>query len=324
VTEFTLIDRHCQDIGAVHPETLIGVGDDAAVVRIPDGMELAISVDTMVEGVHFFADVNPAHLAHKLLAVNISDMAAMGAEPKWATLALTLPSENTQWLSAFSESLDTTAKRFGVQLIGGDTTQGNLTLSLQIIGLLPKSKALSRSKAQPGDDVYVSNTVGDAALALACLEQGKDFQGLNKTRLLEALELPEPQVSVGRALLNYASACIDISDGLVADLSHIAKSSKVSIKLDVDLIPLSDDYQTYVSHGGDLDLALTGGDDYQLGFTVPSEHAKYIQALAQSLGVSLTNIGVVIASSDQPVYLRSAGADYQLASSSGYQHFGEY
>ena len=328
VSEFTLISQYCQDLGVEHHETRIGIGDDAAVVTVPVGMELAISVDTMVEGIHFFPDVDPATLAHKLLAVNLSDMAAMGAEPKWATLALTLAKPNDAWLSAFSMSLDKSAKRCGVQLIGGDTTQGPLTLSMQIMGLLPKGKALSRTDAKPGEYVYVTNTVGDAALALAYRQHAKQLEGMEfadtvVNRLTQALELPEPQIAVGQALLKHAGACIDVSDGLVADLTHLAEQSGVSIELDVNRVPLSDDYQRYLRQGGNLQLALTGGDDYQLAFTASPKHAKRLRMLEQSLGVSLTNIGKVVERAAQPLNLLAAGVEYKLSREAGYQHFKE-
>lgn len=328
MSEFNIIKRYCQDLGKEHDETRISVGDDAAVVSVPTGMELAISVDTMVEGIHFFPDVDPANLAHKLLAVNLSDMAAMGAEPKWATLALTLQDTSEAWLEAFSASLDKSAKRFGVQLIGGDTTQGPLTLSMQIMGLLPISKVLTRAGAKPKDDVYITNTIGDAGLALAYLQQAKQLVDVDLTdkqigRLTKALELPEPQIELGQALLSYANACIDISDGLVADLSHIAKRSGVSIELDVNRVPLSEEYQSYVSQGGDLELALTGGDDYQLAFTVEAKYTEQLKALEKSSGVSLSKVGQVVERTAEPVSLHTDGEEYKLNSLAGYQHFTE-
>ena len=323
MTEFTLIDRYCQNIGRVHSDTRIGVGDDAAVISVPNDKELVISVDTMVEGVHFFTEVTPANLAHKLLAVNLSDMAAMGAVPRWATLALTLPSEDSQWLAAFSESLNLCAEQYGVQLIGGDTTQGSLTLSLQIMGLVPQGQALTRAAAKPGDDVYITNNVGDAALALALLKKQIQVEGIDQSALLKALELPEPQLDMGQALLPFACACIDVSDGLVADLSHIADRSEVSINLDVTQIPISKNYQAYVAQGGNLALALSGGDDYQLAFTAAAEHAVAINSVAQSLNVDVSKIGQVVNRMQQPLNLHADGDDYILDNVTGYQHFND-
>jgi len=322
VSEFSIIDRYCQAIGQQHPSTVIGVGDDAAVVRIPHNMELAVSVDTMVEGVHFLADVGAGDLAHKLLAVNLSDMAAMGAEPKWATIALTLPKPDQQWLAAFSASLDELARRFGVQLIGGDTTRGPLSLSLNIMGLLPISKALTRSGARVGDTVYVSNCIGDAALALSAVRGDVALKASDKAKVLPALLRPQPQVELGLALLELASACLDVSDGLVADLAHIATRSEVSIEIDVDAVPVSKVYQHYLDNGGVHDLALTGGDDYQLAFSVSEENTPSIADLSEDLNIDLKQIGYVVPQANRPVILSRNGAPYRLASANGYQHFG--
>lgn len=336
MAEFSLIERFCTGIGAQHSSTKIGVGDDAAVVSIPPSMELAISVDTMVAGVHFYPDVAPQNLAHKLLAVNLSDLAAMGAEPKWATMTLTTPTVDSQWLEQFSVSLDAIAKQYGVQLIGGDTTQGQLNLSIQIMGLLPQSKALTRRGAEVGDDVYVSNVIGDPALALHYLQADKDkskqsnseFNDLLPTSLLATLEQPTPQLALGQGLLELANSCIDISDGLVADLSHIAQQSNVSIQLAVNDVPVSEHYQRYLDNGGDIDLALTGGDDYQLAFTVPTQRRALIDALANDLALPITRIGQVTArvspESRQPndlVALFNNGQPYELGKNSGYEHF---
>lgn len=320
MAEFSIIDRYCQGLGVSHRETQLGVGDDAAVIRVPDTMELAISVDTMVEGVHFFADTDPADLAHKLLAVNLSDMAAMGACAKWATLTLTMPSYDDAWLKAFSNSINSMAQAFSVQVIGGDTTQGPLNLSIQIMGLLPRGKGLRRSGAKPGDDVYVSNTLGDAALALRLLAGDVEFNLPTHKRLFEALHRPTPQCDLGQGLLGLANSCIDISDGLVSDLRHIARQSNVSIELNVARLPLSDDYCQMLS-SIEYDLALTGGDDYQLAFTAaPGMRAK-LEALSVSLEVPISVIGRVNEKTDQAINLTVNDKPYVLHNNAGYQHF---
>ena len=334
MAEFSIIDQFCTGIGSAHSATDIAVGDDAAVINIPNDMRMAISVDTMVAGVHFYPDAAPETIAHKLLAVNLSDMAAMGALPKWATMTLTAPDVDTDWLAAFSNSLDSLAKHYNVQLIGGDTTQGQLNLSMQIMGLLPKSKALTRNGAKIGDDVYVSNTIGDAALALRCLqlekhvsekpiENQKAFKGLLKPNLLRFLEQPNPQLELGVQLLNVANSCIDVSDGLLADLSHIAQKSAVSIEIDVAKLPLSTVYQDYIAQGGNPDLALTGGDDYQLAFSAPIETRDAITRISGELNIPITRIGCVTKrnADDSLLSLRSNGGAYQLSSNAGYQHF---
>jgi thiamine-monophosphate kinase len=321
LAEFSLIERFCQGIGPDHKDTKLGIGDDAAIITVPNNMELAVCVDTMVEGVHFYADAEPAHIAHKLFAVNLSDMAAMGAKPKWATLTLTLPDSDLAWLASFSESLNMIASEYEVQLIGGDTTRGTLNLSLQIMGLLPIGKALCRSKARAGDDVYVSNTLGDAALALKCIEGKLHFRDSQLDNILPALNQPEPQVALGLGLLNIANACIDVSDGIVADLSHVAKQSDVSIEINVEKIPLSAEYKQHLSMGGNYDLALGGGDDYELAFTAVRDRRGELLDLAEKLGVKLTKIGQVTQKQEQAVSMSLEGEPYHMTEELGYQHF---
>lgn len=323
MSEFALIEQFCLGIGREHPLTKLSVGDDAAIISVPNDKELAVSVDTMVEGVHFYAGTDAGQIAHKLCAVNLSDLASMGATPKWATLALTIPDYNHDWLMAFSKALDQTAKHYGVELIGGDTSRGSLTLSLNIMGLLPKGKALTRASAKVGDDVYVSNTVGDPALALRCIEGDVHIKGMNLEILREQLDRPTPQVELGKGLLNIASACIDVSDGLYGDLMHVANRSGVSIRLDVERLPVSSIYKQYMSLGGNYDLALAGGDDYQLAFSVKRDRRGEIQDLAESSNTKISKIGKVVEKGVVPVNLRFKGQPYQLNEANAYQHFGD-
>ena len=319
MAEFSIIEQFCHGIGPDQAETILGVGDDAAIVAVPDGMALAISVDTMVAGVHFYPNVSPATLAHKILAVNLSDMAAMGAEPKWATFALTIPQADSDWLRAFSDALKVMANRFKVQIIGGDTSQGPLNLSITIMGLLPKYKGLRRSGALVGDDIYVSNVLGDAALGLAVLENKVQLSTADRDHAVSALEAPEPRVDLGQALLGVANSCLDISDGLIGDLGHICQQSDVSIELDAGLIPLSDAYASFVASGGSLDMALNGGDDYELAFSARPDQAERIRAVAKQLGILLTRVGAVVAKGDEAVIVRLHGLRYSLPSS--FEHF---
>ncbi|MFT7527521.1 MAG: thiamine-monophosphate kinase [Arenicella sp.] len=324
MAEFSLIERYCQDIGTSHSLTQIGVGDDAAVVRIPRSKELVVSVDTMVEAVHFFENTDPKLIAHKLVAVNLSDMAAMGAQPKWATLALTIPAIDEKWLSAFSNSLNNIAKAYELQLIGGDTTQGPLTLSMQIMGLVNQGTALTRSKSSAGDDVYVSGSIGDAGLALAALEGRVELADAVLDELRRSLDTPTPQVALGRSLSGLASACIDVSDGLLADLGHIATSSKVDIQLDVDRIPLSKRFLEIYPGSHGLDLALTGGDDYQLAFTAKTIHRDRLSQIANKLDVRISRIGRVIKAqepNEAKLDLLYHGEPYALKRNTGFQHF---
>ena len=318
MAEFELIERYCHGIGSDHKETILGVGDDAAVVSIPSGFELAISVDTMVSGVHFFHDVSPAKLAHKLLAVNLSDMAAMGAEAKWATIALTQPNLDETWLSEFMRSTDLYAKRNGVQLIGGDSTQGPLTLTMQIMGLVPQGQSLTRSGAKSGDDVYVSGELGDAALALSLINAGS--QDISQV-LLDKLERPEPQLALGQELLRLASACIDVSDGLLADLKHVANLSGVSIHIELNKLPVSSLYEAHLKHTGNYDFALAGGDDYQLAFSANQSQRTNLAAVSQRLGVELTRVGKVVTADSPQVLAFMDGQPYRLDGGEGYQHF---
>ena len=325
MAEFSIIEKHCLNVGPEHKETVLGIGDDAAIISVPEGFDIVVSVDSMIAGVHFLPDVSPASLAYKLLAVNLSDMAAMGAKPKWATMTLSLPAVDSHWMSEFSSSLKSHSNAHGVQLIGGDTTQGELNLSLTIMGLVAKGHALSRYGAQPGDDVYVSNVVGDAALGLRCLQGDLECTSEESSQLINALERPQARVHLGRALSQVASACLDVSDGLVGDLQHICKQSQVSIEIDVDAVPISKAYASYLADGGDLNAALNGGDDYELAFTASKYKRKELAKIAEQQGIALTRIGVVTdsaaGSEEKKVSLTRSGKAYTLPNTQSYQHF---
>ena len=267
LSEFSLIDRFFKRRPVNKPVNL-SVGDDCALLTVPQGYELAITTDTMVENVHFFTDVNPYDLGHKLLAVNLSDLAAMGANPLAVTLALTLPKADESWVSAFAEGFFALAGRYHVDLIGGDTTSGPLTATIQAFGLLPLGKALRRSTAKRGDRVCVTGNLGDAGLGLK-IRQG--YRCGYADHALARFDRPEPQIETGGKLLDLASACIDISDGLAGDLGHILKQSGVGACLDWNAIPLSDEVKGYIKTTGDWRLPLTAGDDYELCFTVSPE-----------------------------------------------------
>ncbi|NND83071.1 MAG: thiamine-phosphate kinase [Gammaproteobacteria bacterium] len=321
MNEFKLIDQYCRDLGRRQTGTLLGVGDDAALLQIDAGQQLVVSVDTMVEGVHFSTGLAPRLLAEKLLAVNLSDLAAMGAEPRWATLAATLPKADEHWLAEFSSGLNDAATRHNVELVGGDTTQGPLTLSLQIMGVVPAGAALLRSGAQAGDDVWVSGELGDAALALRCQADTDLASQLNVKRISRKLHCPQPQLSLGLALRGLASACIDISDGLLGDLGHLCQASGVGMDVELHQLSLSADYRRYMELGGSFDLAVCGGDDYQLAFTVAAQHRSKVETLAASVGITLSRIGTVTEGIDVKLYTN--GAPYEPQESSAYQHFNE-
>ena len=297
--EFDLIARYFTRPTA---HAVLGVGDDCALLQPAPGTQLAISSDMLVEGRHFFADVDPAALGHKALAVNLSDLAACGARPLAFTLALSLPRVDEAWLAAFSKGLLALADAHGCELVGGDTTQGPLNICITVFGEVPvvhgKSQALLRSGAKPGDDVYVSGTLGDARLALEALRGAVTLPPglLAQARL--RLEQPTPRVALGQALRGIASAAIDVSDGLLGDLRHILRASKTGATLDTAIaIKL-----VAASQGGDwarvgfdtekqMEFALAGGDDYELAFTAPASAQGAVQAAARQAQTPVSRIG---------------------------------
>lgn len=269
----------------------LGVGDDGAVCNVESGYQLVTSIDTLITGVHFPEFTCAADIAYKALAVNLSDMAAMGALPKYFTLALTMPEVDQSWLQDFSQSLKQLSEQFGVSLIGGDTTKGSLSITISIIGWVESGKALRRSGAQVGDGVYVSNVIGDAAFALWQLNNNEKPDN----DCLVKLNRPLPQVELGRSLQGIASACIDISDGLEQDLSHILKASRVGVRIEAEKIPLTKVLTNHVNKKNDWSLVLNGGDDYELCFAVPEKDQAMLDDISKRCGVKITQIGVICA-----------------------------
>jgi thiamine-monophosphate kinase len=314
VSEFDIIARH---FTRPTPQANLGVGDDAALLAVGAGMELAVSTDMLVAGTHFFPDTDPEKLGWKTLAVNISDLAAMGADPRWATLALALPEVNEPWLSAFSQGFFDCAQRFGVDLIGGDTTRGPLTLSVQIMGEVPRGSALRRDGAKIGDDIWISGQLGNASLALAALQGKIPMAGLEPC--LPALHSPQPRVTLGLGLRGHARAAIDISDGLVADLGHILQRSNCGAEIKLNLIPRSSHLAGLMSQPLGLHCLLAGGDDYELCFTAPENQESYIESLRDKLNIRLTRIGKITAGRELRV-LDMQGKPVSFEGS-GYDHF---
>jgi thiamine-monophosphate kinase len=297
MNEFELIGRYFRR--PVHDTAVrVGNGDDAAVVRPAPGHELAFSVDMLVEGRHFLPDVDPEALGHKTLAVNLSDLAAMGATPRWALLAGALPGIDERWVAAFAHGFFALAQRYDVALIGGDTTRGPLNFCVTIIGELPFDAALTRAGAHAGDDLYVSGTLGDAALALAALQGRTHVEPVSLAALRLRLERPEPRVAVGQALRGVASAALDLSDGLTGDLAHILEASHVGAEITLAALPLAPALAQRLA-GAERILALTcalaGGDDYELCFTAPPTMRGRIAAIAQAMALPLTRIGIITA-----------------------------
>ncbi len=276
--EFALIAKY---FTRATPGAVLGVGDDCALLAPTPGMQLAVSSDMLLEGRHFSPQDSPAGIGHKSLAVNLSDLAAMGATPRWATLAIALPEENDAWLTAFARGFFRMADMYGIELVGGDTTRGALTLSITVIGEVPPGQALRRDGARAGDDIWVSGVIGSAALALA-YRQGRLFmEQIDAARVLPALYLPTPRVELGIALRGIANSAIDISDGLLADLGHILERSQLGAQLEFAALPTLPVVQSYLHEAVARDCVLAGGDDYELCFTAPSDRRDAVQAAAR-------------------------------------------
>ncbi len=281
LSEFALIDQYFAQQSLSNPMNKLGIGDDCAIAQIPAGHRLILTADTMVENTHFFSDADPEQLGHKLLAVNLSDLAAMGAEPFAVTLALTLPTINPDWLEAFSKGFLALAKQHQVDLIGGDTTKGPLSLTVQAMGVAPEKQALLRSGAKPGDYIFVTGDIGLSGLGLK-IKQGlydKDCE-----QALRQFNAPLPRIEEGVKLRGIANACIDISDGLAADLTHILTKSEVGATIAFDKLPLHVSVIDYIKQSQDWRFPLISGEDYQLCFTVPSNRCTEINFECTEIG----------------------------------------
>ena len=319
--EFSLIARYFDRVKSMRLDVETGIGDDCALLNIPEKKTLAISTDTLVAGNHFLPDIDPADLAYKALAVNLSDLAAMGAEPAWLTLALTLPAADEAWLESFSDSLFMQLNYYDMQLIGGDTTRGPLSMTLGIHGFVPPGRALKRSGAKPGDWVYVTGTPGDSAAGLAILQDRLVVESAADADYLLARHLrPMPRVLQGQALRDLASSAIDLSDGLISDLGHILKASGCGARIDLDAMPLSDALLRHAEREQALRWALSGGEDYELCFTVPELNRGALDVAIGQLGARFTCIGQISAEADG-LQLMQSGKPVQL-DLQGYDHFG--
>ena len=293
----------------------LGVGDDAALFSLEQGYQLVTTTDTLTEGVHFSSSTSAKDIAHKSLAVNLSDIAAMGAMAKYFTLAIALPKIDQSWLQEFSDSLRKLSMHYKLSLIGGDTTKGPLTITITMIGIVESSKALTRSGAQPGDGVYVSGKIGDAGFCFWKLSN--DLVPSNQE--LKSLNCPTPRVELGLALKNLANSCIDVSDGLEQDLSHILKASSVGAVIEVEKIPISETLNVYIKDTNDWSFPLYGGDDYELCFTVPKGNEEALKNCSKSCNVKITRIGVI----KESLGLQIGGLETESfdGSRNSYQHF---
>lgn len=318
LSEFSLIENYFSKLTPERRDVSLGIGDDCALLCCPAGKEIAVSIDTLVEGIHFFPDVSPKALGYKALAVNLSDLAAMGAEPAWFTLALTLPEQNPTWLEAFTEGLALAAKPAKIQLVGGDTTRGPLTISIQVHGLVDKGRALRRDGASAGDRIYVSGTLGDAGAALKKRLENWSPEPLDEADwqyLQQRLEYPIPRYRLAQQILEYATSAIDISDGLLADLGHILERSQQGARISPAKLPLSSALKKLSSDFA-IPLALGSGDDYELCFTVPE---KNIEVLEQH-GLDIHCIGE-ITEGDGLILLDETGKEMNIDARKGYDHF---
>jgi len=313
--EFDLIKRYfdCPELRA-GPVMSIGIGDDCAMLDIPQGCQLAVSSDTLVAGTHFFADMQAHQIAQRSLAASVSDLAAMGATPGWFNLCLTLPEANPQWLAGFSQGLACQAHACGISLAGGDTTRGPLSISIHAMGWAPADAALSRSGAKPGDAILVSGSLGDSAAGLRLVQANRQAQGY----LVERYWQPTPRLALGQWLRQKATACVDVSDGLAQDLGHILKASVCGADLQLNQLPLSSALLAQVSQAQAQDYAVSGGEDFELCFTLPQHHVASALAYAQDSALPITKIGSIGGELGCRIW-HSDGTEYQPQC--GYQHF---
>ena len=318
LSEFNLIRDYFANLTHGREDVVLGVGDDCALLTPPPDRELVITSDTLVEGVHFQQGTDPEALGHKSLAVNLSDLAAMGAEPAWVTLALTLPHPHSDWLESFSRGFSSLATKYKVALVGGDTTRGPLSITVTAHGFVQLGSALRRSGAKDGDLIFITGTLGDAALALLA-RQGNYSDTSGQEELEQSLDRPQPRLAVGNALIGLANSAIDVSDGLVADLGHICEQSGVGARVLLNQIPITSQVKEHLLQGGNWNTVIAGGDDYELCFTLSPEKLDLLDGIRHSLDCELTQIGEIV--TEPGVSCILADGTVIDNSFSGYQHF---
>lgn len=314
-SEFDLIAKY---FSRPPRHAVLGIGDDAALLAVDSGSELAATTDMLVEGVHFFADVDVEALGHKALAVNLSDLAAMGAMPRYAMLSLALPKADEAWLAKFSSGFFKLADHYGVDLIGGDTTRGPLNICIQAMGEVPRGCALRRDGARAGDDVWVSGALGEAAAAVADRKGILKLPDVVRASCAARLDRPVPRVELGIALREVASAAIDVSDGLLADLGHICERSRLGASIGLEKLPCAAGLQPLRHHEGVMRALLAGGDDYELCFTAAPARRAEVEGLSQKLGLPLARVGsmapgdgvAVVDGQGRTIHLQDRGFDH--------------
>ncbi|WP_455212822.1 thiamine-phosphate kinase [Kaarinaea lacus] len=321
LTEFQSIRDYFSKQSVQRAEVDLSIGDDCALLSIPENKQLAISVDAFVSGVHFPEQTTAADIGYKALAVSLSDLAAMGAEPAWVTLVMTSPALEEGWVNQFCQGFFQLASQYNVQLIGGDTTTGPLSVTTQVGGYVAKNQALLRSGAKPGDLVYVTGAIGEAGLGLKILQEKlelpQQYRHLSEL-LIERLNRPTPRIEIGQALLGIATAVIDVSDGVAADLNHILEMSGIGGRLQVEKLPVSECFSTIADQVGGCEQALTAGDDYELLFTAPQDLEHKLQQIAEEKNCNITCIGQI---EEQPgLRCYNEGELFELEIL-GYEHF---
>ena len=312
--EFDLIARIRARV-ATRADVVLGIGDDAALLAPPPGRQLVVTADTLNDGVHFPRGTSPADVGWKALAVNLSDLASMGAEPAWCTLSLSLPQSDPAWIEGFLDGFLDLAGQHDIALVGGDTTRGPLSIAVTAMGLVEPGRALRRDGARVGDEVWVTGTLGDAAGGLALLDREP------VSALRARLDRPTPRVAAGRALAGIATACVDVSDGLLADLGHVCARSHVAAHLDVDALPASAALREAFGEADRIALQASGGDDYELCFTAPADAGGDIDAVSAQLGLRFTRIGRIVAG--EGVHPVDAKSQPWSSPRRGYDHFAE-
>ncbi len=320
MNEFALIRQYFTHASNTteHNGVALGIGDDCALLDLPPGHQLAVSLDTLVEGVHFPSGMAPQHIASRAFTTALSDLAAMGAKPLWVTLGLTLPEANEAWIQAFSQSFISIAQRYNCALVGGDTTRGPLTVTVQVHGAVEASKAIRRSGACMGDTVYVTGSLGDGAASLAYLQNRLIIDAAAQQYLEQCFHQPSARIDEGLLLAGIASAAIDVSDGLYADLEHICMASQVGAKLHLEQIPCSSHWRKHVSREQAIEWIMAGGDDYELCFTVPPENVFQVDNCIQDGVLCAAAIGEI--SAVDGIQLCENGTPVTL-DCQGYQHF---
>lgn len=316
MSEFDLITHYFKHLSAEHPDVTLGIGDDCALLNVPSGMHLAMSTDTLNAGIHFPDASHAVDIGYKSLAVNLSDLAAMGAKPAWVSLNLSLPDYDKDWLDGFCQGFAELAQRYGMQLVGGDTTRGPLSISVQVYGFIEPGREMRRDAALVGDQIYVSGSLGDAGLGLKqCLGQHKNVPDYCVGRL----NRPQPRVELGMALTQYSRCAIDISDGLIADLGHILQQSRCGASIELEQIPLSKPLASYYADNKDWPLILTSGDDYELCFTVSKDKQESMLAMLDQQDVVVSRIGEITKTGRLDcVDTRGRSLSFER---SGYNHF---